>query len=188
MSGGASSQVTTAGFFRGSEYKKHNNTVRVLAKNTINNNYLSLDQAGVRIWETGHDGHCTDVHRVDFPKTERGFISCVIFVPSLRVYFGACLDMTIQVFDIDFKFLQAVPTGQRSVLCLDYDIATNEIISAGIDVRARSTFAVSAFARVGALPSVVCMLRSRSVRAPSVLAMPGLTVGNVTLGCVIERA
>ena len=130
----SAAQVTAAGFFLESEYKKHNNTVRVLVKNTVNNTYLSLDQAGVRIWESEAGNLCCeDVRRINFPKAERGFISCVIFVPSLRLYFGACLDMTIQVFDVDFKFLQAVPTGQRSVLCLDYDSDTKEVISAGID-------------------------------------------------------
>ena len=126
-------ETSVAGFVLESTYARHNCPVRVLTKNTSTGAYLSLDQQGVRIWNSTGPPASRDVKRVDFPKADRGFISRIIYVPSQRLYFGAALDMNIQVFDNDFKFMQAVPSGQRSVLCLDFDVDAQELISAGID-------------------------------------------------------
>ena len=110
----------------------------------------------MRIWDTlPGDGH-GELKRVMFPKAERGFLSRVIYVPAVRLYFAAALDMTIKVYDGDFQLQQSVPSGgwrispspthspyesdqsswragQRSVLCLSFDAPSRELISAGID-------------------------------------------------------
>lgn len=124
---------TSSGFNLRHEFNKHNSTVSVVIHNSSNDTYLSLDDRGVRIWDTlPGDGH-GELKRVMFPKSERGFLSRVIYVPSVRLYFAAALDMTVKVYDSDFQLQQSVPSGQRSVLCLSFDAPSKELISAGID-------------------------------------------------------
>jgi WD40 repeat protein len=122
-----------SGFNLKHEFSKHNATVSVVIHNSTNGTYLSLDDRGVRIWDTlPGDGH-GELKRTMFPKAERGFLSRVIYVPSVRLYFAAALDMTVKVYDGEFQLQQSVPSGQRSVLCLSFDAHSKELISAGID-------------------------------------------------------
>jgi hypothetical protein len=119
-----------AGFAHQSTYTRHQYPVRGVAVNRTNGTFLSLDEQGLRVWRSAGGG---DVKRVTFPAAERGFISRVIYVPSLRLYFAAALDMCIQVFDFEFNLKQVVPSYQRSILCLSFDASSQELISAGID-------------------------------------------------------
>ena len=126
---GEKDEIVTSGFNKQHEFNKHNSVVQCVIYNDTNDTYLSLDDRGVRIW----DVQGTELKRTMFPKHERGFLSRIIYVPALRLYFAAALDMTVQVYDNDFNLQQAVPSGQRSVLCLSFDPKSKELISAGID-------------------------------------------------------
>ena len=126
---GEKDEIVTSGFNKQHEFNKHNSVVQCVIYNDTNDTYLSLDDRGVRIW----DVQGTELKRTMFPKHERGFLSRIIYVPAMRLYFAAALDMTVQVYDNDFNLQQAVPSGQRSVLCLSFDPKSKELISAGID-------------------------------------------------------
>jgi WD40 repeat protein len=130
VAGARGMDTIVAGFAHQSTYTRHQYPVRGVAVNRTNGTFLSLDEQGLRVWRSAGGG---DVKRVTFPAAERGFISRVIYVPSLRLYFAAALDMCIQVFDFEFNLKQVVPSYQRSILCLSFDASSQELISAGID-------------------------------------------------------
>ena len=67
----------------------------------------------MRIWDTLPGDGRGELKQLMFPKAERGFLSRVIYVPAVRLYFAAALDMTVKVYDGDFQLQQSVPSGAR---------------------------------------------------------------------------
>lgn len=132
MASGGPAEINS-GFNLKHRFSKHSATVSVVIHNATNGTYLSLDDRGARVWDMLPGPGHGQLKSMMFPKAERGFLSRVIYVPAVRLYFAAALDMTVQVYDSEFQLQQSVPSGQRSVLCLSFDSKTRELISAGID-------------------------------------------------------
>ena len=96
--------------------------------------YLSLDSAGVYLWAREHqypDQAPHIQHLVKFPKSTPGFITSIVYIPKLKVYVGAALDMSFKVYNKSLQLIESITHEERAVLSMIYDASKELIVMAG---------------------------------------------------------
>ena len=93
MSADSDDGTLRSGFQLVTTYRGHRSAIRSCVYNALSKVLLSVDERCVRLWKA--DGH--DVGSIVFPMGKACFIMSMIWIPELKIYFGACLDRCLKV-------------------------------------------------------------------------------------------
>lgn len=90
------------------------------------NHYVSWDSKVIISWQ---DGKVLD--QIKFPSHKPSYITCVVYLSHLNVYFGASADMKFIIYDSKLNIIETIAHEERTLLAMEYDINTNLIVLAG---------------------------------------------------------
>ena len=72
-------------------------------------------------------------HQVHFDSKRNGFITALLFVEQHGLFFAACLDQTLRLYDSSFKLQSTMRWHAGVVTQLLYSKALDEVITAGAE-------------------------------------------------------
>lgn len=94
--------------------------------------YLSWDLLSAHVWVRDHhtsDGRATRIlHTLKFPTGCKGFISSLVYIPKLKVYLGAALDMSFKIYDKTLTQIESIRHEERSLAHLCYHATANLLV------------------------------------------------------------
>jgi WD40 repeat protein len=94
--------------------------------------FISWDVKAILLWEDACDGSPPRVlSRFNFPKNQPQYICAVVYIPKMKVFLAAALDMTFKIFDKQFRLLQEFHHDERAILSLQYDADRGIVICSG---------------------------------------------------------
>jgi WD40 repeat protein len=96
--------------------------------------YVSLDARQILIWENNNlssSGNPTVISQLKFPKSQPNYIRSVLFIPKMKVFLAAALDMSFKIYDKGLNLLESIRHEERAILQLEFDPDKEIILSSG---------------------------------------------------------
>ena len=95
---------------------------------------MSWDDSGVTLWSRDHSDKKNIpylLHQLKFPKNEQGYITTLAYIPKLKVFVAAALDMSFKIYDRTLALVESIRHEERAILALEHDLLTDQLIVAG---------------------------------------------------------
>ncbi|CAD7698424.1 unnamed protein product [Ostreobium quekettii] len=123
------------GFHLEGTFSSHTSPVRQVVYQASTQRYVSLDDKCIKAWKLDPTtpSRTREVVTLHFPAFQPSFISCLVYVDHLKMYFAAALDHTLKLYTDSLKLKASLEWKGGAVLSLLYNEAQDELISAGSD-------------------------------------------------------
>lgn len=97
----------------------------------------SWDVKQVLLWK--YDFHNDKLHHHHTPElidsvkfsNQPNFLSAIVFIPKLRIFLAAALDMSFKIFDRKLALLETIQHEERAILQLELDSSKDILYSSG---------------------------------------------------------
>ena len=77
--------------------------------------YISADSKHIVLWDFN------GIHnQLRFPKIQPDFISAIVYISPLRIFFAAALDMCFKIYDKQLRLVESIRHSERSILAIEY--------------------------------------------------------------------
>jgi WD40 repeat protein len=103
--------------------------------------FVSLDKSGFNFWESSSSGSDMNTSitwtpplthkRVAFKRRQNEFIQALCYIPKHGMFVGAGLDMLAHIYDKNLNHITVLPTNERVIKHIVYNVALDQIIIAG---------------------------------------------------------
>jgi hypothetical protein len=100
-------------------------------KPTITEIFVSWDSKQTILWESNLVQNENPRKLYQLKQTQANFICSIVYVPKLKIFLAAALDMSFQIFDRQLRLLEAIRHEERAILQLEYDSNQDIIIASG---------------------------------------------------------
>ena len=118
-------------------YREHSNAVQQVVYNPQRRTYVSLDSHGMRIWELipasdpGARPSSATIQDVPYPRGRLDFVTALIYVPDIQLYFCACMDSQLRIYKYNLRIKSCLEWAESHVHAMTFAVARNELVIAG---------------------------------------------------------
>jgi WD40 repeat protein len=93
--------------------------------------FISWDVKQILLWESNlSTGRPVILSNMKF-SSQPNFICSVIYIPKLKIFLAAALDMSFKIYDRHLTLLESIHHEERAILQLEYDPKKDILLSAG---------------------------------------------------------
>ena len=97
--------------------------------------YLSWDLLSAHVWVREHHPPAGKpmtkiLHTLKFPTGCKGFISSIVYMPKLKIYLAAALDMCFKIYDKSLALVESIRHEERSLAYLKFLPGENLVAAA----------------------------------------------------------
>lgn len=143
-------------------YREHRSAVAQVVYNPHRRTYASLDSSGLRLWHfrrrvAGAPPAASTLKSIDYPQGKRSFVTALLYVPEVHLYFAACMDSCLRLYKHDLRIRARLPWPETLVHTLAFCAARNELVTAGAaGVKARRRCCAARAPARSAAPTATC--------------------------------
>jgi len=116
------------GFQFAHEYSGYSNTIKQVIVGHNSTQLVSVDERNIRLWNKTEEQT-----RVVFPSCKLSYINFLKYIRTKQIYVAATSDLFLKVYDSTLDLVGTIKIGRRAIFHLEFNSATNELITAGVD-------------------------------------------------------
>jgi len=95
--------------------------------------FISWDAKHIMLWEKkiSMDANPKIIRKLEFLNKAPNYICAIIYIPKMKVFLVAALDMTFQIYDKQLSLMETIHHDERAILNMEYLPERNLIVISG---------------------------------------------------------